>query len=92
MKYEYRSDQYFENQKERKYDIFCTHQFLFTKSPPSSLDDLIDFLVNEKLTDHIESWHLHSPTMSQNFRKIGSDDFGLLPFLSLNDPIDINAF
>ncbi len=30
--------------------------------------------------------------MSQNFRKIGSGDFELLPFLYLNDPTDKNAF
>ncbi len=68
MKYEYRSDQYFENQKKRKYyDIFWTNQFLFMKFQPSSPDDLIDFFAHGKLTDHIKSWHLHSQTMSQNF-------------------------
>ncbi len=57
VKYEYRSDEYLENQKKRKYyDIFWTHQFLFMKFPLSSLDDLIDFLAHEKLTDHIKSW------------------------------------
>ncbi len=61
------------------------------KFPPSSLEDLIDFFAHEKLTDHIKSWHLHSRTMSQNFRKFGSSDFGLLPFFSLNDPTDKNA-
>ncbi len=30
------------------------------KFPPFSLDDLIDFFLHEKLTDHIKSWHLHS--------------------------------
>ncbi len=30
--------------------------------------------------------------MSLNCRKIGSGDFELLPFLSLNDPTDKNAF
>ncbi len=43
VKYEYISDQYFENQKKRKYyDIFWTHRFLFMKFPTSSLDDLIN--------------------------------------------------
>ncbi len=62
------------------------------KFPPSLLDDLIDFLVHEKVTDHTKSWHLHSRTMLQNFRKISSGDFEILPFLSLNDPTDKNAF
>ncbi len=62
------------------------------KYPPSSPDDLIDFFVNEKLTDHIKSWHLHSRTMSQNFRKFGSSDFELLSFFSSNDSTDENAF
>ncbi len=62
------------------------------KFPPSSVDDLIDFLEHEKLTDHIKSWHLHSRLMSQNFKKTGSADFELFPFLSLNDPTDKNAF
>ncbi len=48
--------------------------------------------MHEELTDHIKSWHLHLRTMSQNFRKIGSGLFKLLPFLSLNDPTDKNAF
>ncbi len=30
--------------------------------------------------------------MSQNLRKISLGDFELLPFLSLNDPTDKNAF
>ncbi len=30
--------------------------------------------------------------MSQNFRELCSGDFELLPFLSLNDPTDENAF
>ncbi len=30
--------------------------------------------------------------MSQNFRKINSGDFKLLPFFSLSDPTDKNAF
>ncbi len=46
----------------------------------------------EKLDDHIKSWHLHSRTMSQNFRKINSGCFELLPSLFLNDPTDKNAF
>ncbi len=54
------------------------------KFPTSSLDDLIDFLAYEKLTDHIKSW--------QNFRKFCSGYFELLPFLSSNDPTDKNAF
>ncbi len=93
MKCEYRSDQYIENQRKRKYcDIFWTHQFLFMKFPPSSLDDFIVFSAREKLIDHITSWHLHSHTMSQTFREISSDVFELLSFLSLNDPTDTNAF
>ncbi len=92
MKYEYQSDQYFENRKKSKYyNIFWTHQFLFTKFPTPSLDDLIDFLRHEKLTDHIKSWHLHSQTISQNLRKIGFGNFDL-PFLSLNDLTNKNAF
>ncbi len=56
VKYGYRNDQYFENQKKKKcYDIFWTHQFLFMKFSPSSLDDLIDFFAHEKLTNHIKS-------------------------------------
>ncbi len=56
VKYEYRSDQYLEHQMKRKYyDIFWTHQFLFMKLSPFSLDDLIDFLAHKKLTDHIKS-------------------------------------
>ncbi len=62
------------------------------KFSPSSLDNLIDFLVHEKLIDLVKRWHLHSQTMSQNFRKIGSGNFELLPFLSLNDPTNKNAF
>ncbi len=62
------------------------------KFPQSSLDDLFDFLAHEKLTHHIKSWRLHSRTLSQNFRRFGSGDFELLPFLSLNDPTDKNAF
>ncbi len=93
VKYEYRSDQYFENQQKRKYyDIFWSHQFLFTTFPQSSLDDIIDFLAHEKLTDQVKIWHLHSRTMLQNFRKISSGDFKLSPFLSLNDSTDKNAF
>ncbi len=60
--------------------------------PPSSLDDLIDFFAHEKLSDRIKSWHLHSRTISQNFRKFGSGDFELLPFFSSDDPTDKNAF
>ncbi len=78
--------------RKKYYDIFWTHQFLFTKFPSSSLDDLIDFLEHEKLTDHIKSWHLHSRTVLQNFRKMGSSDFVLLPFPSSHDPTDKNAF
>ncbi len=62
------------------------------KFPPSSLDYLIVFSAHEKLTDHIKSWYLHLGTILQNFRKIGSGVLELLPFLSLNDPIDKNAF
>ncbi len=63
------------------------------KFPPSSIDDfIIVFSAHEKLTDHIKSWHLHSRAMSQNFRKINSGDFELLPFVFLNDPTDKNAF
>ncbi len=62
------------------------------KFPPSPLDDLIDSFAHEKLTDHIKSWHSHSQTMSQNFRKFGSGDFELLLFFSSNEPTDKNAF
>ncbi len=78
--------------KKKYYDIFWTRQFLFTKFPPSSMDDFIDFLAHEKLTNHLKIWHLHSRTMLQNFRKIDSGDFKLLPVVSLNDPTDKNAF
>ncbi len=62
------------------------------KFPPSSLDDLIVFSLHEKLTDLIKSWHLHSRTMSQNFKEIGSGDFEILSFLFLNDPTDKIGF
>ncbi len=75
------------------YSIFWIHQFLFMTFPPFSLDDLmIVFSAHEKLTDHVKSWHLHSQTMSQNFKKIGSSVLELLPFFSSNDPADNNAF
>ncbi len=94
VKLKYSSNQYIENQREKRRinDIFWIYQFFFTKFPPFSLDDLIVISVHEKLTDHIKSWHLHLQTMPQNFRKIASSILGLLPFLSLNDPIHKNAF
>ncbi len=52
----------------------------------------IVFSAHEKLIDRIKSWHLHSSAMSQNFREISSDVLELLPFFSLNDPTDKNAF
>ncbi len=62
------------------------------KFPSFLLNDVIVFSAHEKLIDHIKSWHLHSQTMSQHFREIGSSFLELLPFFSLNDPTDKNAF
>ncbi len=88
VKYEYRSDQYLQNQKKRKYyNIFWTHQFLFMKFPSSSLDDLIDFLAQEKLTDHIKSWHC----IREQCHKISGKSVQAI-LSSLNDPTDKTAF
>ncbi len=90
VKCEYKSDQHLKNQRKRKYyDIFLTRQFLFTKFPPSSPDDLIDFLADEKLTDDIKNWHLYSRTMSQNGK---SGKVSLSYDLSLNNSTDKNVF
>ncbi len=45
-----------------------------------------------RLSNHTESWHLHSLSVPQNFRKIVTHILKLLQFLILNTPTDKNAF